>query len=198
MPTINYGTGTRNVSINDRWINIRITVAGAQGGNGGNDSAPGGTRGPGRKGTFSLPDSTPRTLTLRVGSQGGNGFGCVSNSGAGGGGSSSEVNDLSSIVTWDNIPDAFVPESAVTQHAVASRLLAEDTDWMALARGWDVEPTLNTTIAGGEVWNYHYDNGAGGVGYFRYIADDGSLDAFYSGFSDPTLSGFIVEKKIIL
>jgi len=88
MATINYGTGTSNVSINDRWINIRITVAGAQGGNGGNDTAPGGTRGPGRKGTFSLPDSTPRTLTLLVGSQGGNGFGCVSNSGAGGGGSS--------------------------------------------------------------------------------------------------------------
>lgn len=88
MASISFGTGTSTLVITDRWINIRLTVAGAQGGNGGNDSAAGGTRGPGRKGTFSLPDSTPRTLTLRVGSQGGNGFGCVSNSGAGGGGSS--------------------------------------------------------------------------------------------------------------
>lgn len=31
----------------------------------------------------------------------------------------SEVNDLSSIVTWANIPDANVPQSAVTQHEAA-------------------------------------------------------------------------------
>ena len=95
MPTLNYGTGNHSVTVSERWINILITVAGAQGGNGGSDSTPGGTRGYGRKGTFKLEGSNTsatgvaRTLTLRVGSQGGNGFGCVSNSGAGGGGSSS-------------------------------------------------------------------------------------------------------------
>ena len=34
-------------------------------------------------------------------------------------GGGAEVNDLSSVVTWANIPDANVPESAVTQHEAA-------------------------------------------------------------------------------
>jgi hypothetical protein len=96
MPQLNYGTGNHTVSVGERWINILITVAGAQGGNGGSDGGnPGGTRGYGRKGTFRLEGSNSnatgvaRTLYLRVGRQGGNGYGCVSNSGAGGGGSSS-------------------------------------------------------------------------------------------------------------
>lgn len=96
MPTLNYGTGNHTVSVSDRWINILITVAGAQGGNGGSDGGiPGGTRGYGRVATFRLEGSNAsatgvaRTLYLRVGSQGGNGYGCVSNSGNGGGGSSS-------------------------------------------------------------------------------------------------------------
>lgn len=95
MPTLNYGTGNHSVTVSERWINILITVAGAQGGNGGSDGGiPGGTRGYGRRGTFRLEGSNSaatgvaRTLTLRVGSQGGNGFGCVANGGNGGGGSS--------------------------------------------------------------------------------------------------------------
>lgn len=40
-----------------------------------------------------------------------------------------EANDLSSIVTWANIPDANVPESAVTQHQAALAILrAQLTD----------------------------------------------------------------------
>lgn len=96
MPQLNYGTGNHVVSVGERWINILITVAGAQGGNGGSDGGnPGGTRGYGRRATFRLEGSNTaatgvaRTLYLYVGSQGGNGYGCVSNSGAGGGGSSS-------------------------------------------------------------------------------------------------------------
>lgn len=90
MPTLNYGTGSHTVNVDERWINILVTVAGAQGGNGGSDGGvPGGTRGPGRVGTFRLNnDGFARTLYLRVGSQGGNGFGCVANGGNGGGGSS--------------------------------------------------------------------------------------------------------------
>jgi hypothetical protein len=34
-----------------------------------------------------------------------------------------EVNDLTSIVTWDDIPDANVPESAVTQHEAALTII---------------------------------------------------------------------------
>ena len=80
MPQLNYGTGNHTVSVGERWINILITVAGAQGGNGGSDGGnPGGTLGYGRKGTFRLEGSNSsatgvaRTLYLYVGSQGGNG-----------------------------------------------------------------------------------------------------------------------------
>ena len=53
--TLNYNPGTYTLTLPLLAINIVIQIAGAQGGNGGNDSAPGGTRGPGRKGEFSLP-----------------------------------------------------------------------------------------------------------------------------------------------
>lgn len=67
-------------------INIQVEVAGARGGNGGNDSAPGGTGGQGRKAILYLPNFIGRTLSWTLGSRGGDGFGCVSNSGAGSGG----------------------------------------------------------------------------------------------------------------
>ena len=85
--TLNYNPGTYTLTLPLLAINITIQLAGAQGGNGGGDGGiPGGTRGPGRKGEFSLPNNIERTLTLYVASQGGNGWGCVSNSGNGGGG----------------------------------------------------------------------------------------------------------------
>jgi len=40
----------------------------------------------------------------------------------GGGGGGSEVNDLTSIVTWANVPDANITESSVVQHSGALRL----------------------------------------------------------------------------
>jgi len=52
-----------------------------------------------------------------------------------------EVNDLSSVVTWANIPDANVPESAVTQHEAALAIVegqitgAAFTNWNN-AFGW--------------------------------------------------------------
>ena len=65
---------------------------------------------------------------------------------AGGGGS--EVNDLSSVVTWTNIPDANVPESAVTQHQ-SSLSIAETQvpDGSLLARNAGTE-----TITGSWTW----------------------------------------------
>lgn len=81
-------TQDSQISIPQNATNITVTVAAASGGNGGNDGNPGGTGGGGRWGTFVLSSFTARTLTLRIGQRGGDGFGCVSNSGAGGGGSS--------------------------------------------------------------------------------------------------------------
>ena len=82
-------TQDSTVNIPANATNITLFVAAGSGGTGGSDGNPGGTGGGGRWGTFVLPSFTARTLTLRIGSAGGNGFGCVSNSGAGSGGSSS-------------------------------------------------------------------------------------------------------------
>lgn len=40
----------------------------------------------------------------------------------GGGGSGAELNDLTSVVTWANVPDANITESSVVQHSGALRL----------------------------------------------------------------------------
>ena len=42
--------------------------------------------------------------------------------GGGGGGGGAELNDLTSIVTWANVPDANITESSVVQHSGALRL----------------------------------------------------------------------------
>lgn len=65
---------------------IGFTLAAGGGGVGGNDSAPGGQGGGGRKTILYFPSYQSRTVSWILGSKGGNGFGCVSNSGAGGGG----------------------------------------------------------------------------------------------------------------
>jgi hypothetical protein len=82
-------TSDTTVNIPANATNITLFVAAGSGGRGGDDGNPGGSGGGGRWGTFILPSFTPRTLTLRIGKKGGDGFGCVSNSGAGSGGSSS-------------------------------------------------------------------------------------------------------------
>jgi hypothetical protein len=55
---------------------------------------------------------------LKIGNGSGN-FASLSGIAGGGGGGGSEVNDLSSIVTWANVPDANITESSVTQHSGA-------------------------------------------------------------------------------
>lgn len=65
--------------------------------------------------------------------------------------------------------------------------------WTDLATGWNTEPVFNTALAGGDVYDYVYD---GPVTYYRYIANDGSLDAFYSGFDGVNLTGLVKEKQI--
>lgn len=65
--------------------------------------------------------------------------------------------------------------------------------WTDLATGWNTEPVFNTALVGGDVYDYVYD---GPVTYYRYIANDGSIDAFYSGFDGTNLTGLIKEKQI--
>jgi hypothetical protein len=83
-----YYRGTHTVAIPDRAINVRITIAGSQGGNGGVDgNNSGGTRGPGRKKSFRLNNTGfSRTLYFYIGKSGGNAS-SGSNTGRGSGGS---------------------------------------------------------------------------------------------------------------
>jgi hypothetical protein len=69
-------------------------------------------------------------------------------------------------------------------------------DWMTLTRGFKIEPTFNSTIAGGDVYNYVYESSPTDKTYYRYIATDGSEDAYYETFSGGNLSNLIAKKKI--
>ena len=81
-------TSSTTVNIPPWAINTTVELAGSSGGGGGTDAGgSGGGGGAGRKGILSLPDYTARTLTLTISRPGVAGFGCVANSGVGGGGS---------------------------------------------------------------------------------------------------------------
>ena len=67
--------------------------------------------------------------------------------------------------------------------------------WTDLATGWNTEPVFNMTLAGGDVYDYSYD---GPAIYYRYIANDGSEDAFYENFDGVNLTGLVKQKKIAI
>ena len=71
-------------------------------------------------------------------------------------------------------------------------------DWMTLTRGFKIEPVFNSTIAGGDVYTYVYESSPSDKTYYRYIATDGSEDAYYGTFSGGILSNLIAKKKIIV
>ena len=71
-------------------------------------------------------------------------------------------------------------------------------DWMTLTRGFKIEPVFNSTIAGGDVYTYVYESSPSDKTYYRYIATDGSEDAYYGTFSGGILSNLITKKKIIV
>jgi hypothetical protein len=62
---------------------------------------------------------------------------------------------------------------------------------MDLARGYTVAPTLFTTTATAEVYEYIYTTST----FYRNIKTDGTEDAFYS---DSALTIKLCDKKIIL
>lgn len=67
--------------------------------------------------------------------------------------------------------------------------------WTDLAVGWNAEPAFNTALAGGDVYTYTYDTG---ITYYRYIANNGSIDAFYDDFDGVNLTNLVKEKKITI
>lgn len=64
--------------------------------------------------------------------------------------------------------------------------------WSFYATTWSTEPTLNSSIAGGDVYDYTLD----GVTLYRFVPTtyDPTQDAFYSTFSAGVLSDIIVTR----
>jgi hypothetical protein len=71
-------------------------------------------------------------------------------------------------------------------------------DWMTLVRGYKTTPSLSASLSGGDVYTYTFSTTGTDLSYYRYIANDGSEDKFYSYFAGNTLSGLIASKAIIL
>lgn len=66
------------------------------------------------------------------------------------------------------------------------------TTWSYYATTWSVEPTLNTTITGGTVYDYTLD----GTTRYRFVPTvyDATEDAFYTTFGGGLLTGLIVSR----
>lgn len=64
--------------------------------------------------------------------------------------------------------------------------------WDYYATNWSVAPTLNSSITGGDVYDYTLD----GTTRYRFVPTtyDATQDAFYSTFSGGLLSGIIVTR----
>jgi len=82
--------------------------------------------------------------------------------------------------------------------SASSKIYGTIIDWMTLTRGFKIEPVFNSTIAGGDVYTYVYESSPSDKTYYRYIATDGSEDAYYETFSGGSLSNLIAKKKIII
>lgn len=71
-------------------------------------------------------------------------------------------------------------------------------DWITLVRGYNTTPTLLATIGTGDVYTYVYNSSPSNITYYRYIATDGTVDAFYTYFSGTSLSGLVASKSITI
>jgi len=102
--------------------------------------------------------------------------------------------------SWSSVYSNVQSNSGTYVTLTGTQTLTNKTvvDWMTLVRGYKTTPTLNTTIATGEVWNYVYTSSPSDKTYYRFIATDASEDSFYGNFSSGVLSNLITTKKIIL
>jgi hypothetical protein len=82
--------------------------------------------------------------------------------------------------------------------SASNKIYGTIIDWMTLTRGFKIEPTFNSSVAGGDVYTYVYESSPSDKTYYRYIATDGSEDAYYGTFSGGILSNLIAKKKIIV
>jgi len=97
------------------------------------------------------------------------------------------VSDVASTLTLDT--SGFGEDK--TFNSTTNTLTIDKYNWMDLARGYTVEPTLFTTTSTYEVYEYEYSTST----LYRKIMNDGSVDAFYS---ESGLINLLCSKKIIL
>ena len=71
-----------------------------------------------------------------------------------------------------------------------------DALWIRLASEWTVAPVFNSSIAGGDVYDYTY----GSTTYYRFVPTtyNPAQDAFYDTFSSGILSGEIANRGQII
>lgn len=102
--------------------------------------------------------------------------------------------------SWNSVYSNVQSNSGTYVTLTGTQTLTNKTvvDWMTLVRGYKATPTLNTTIATGEVWNYVYTSSPSDKTYYRFIATDGSEDAFYASFNGTAVSNLIARKGITL
>jgi hypothetical protein len=101
---------------------------------------------------------------------------------------------------WESVYTTVNSNSSTYVTLSATQKLTNKTviDWMTLVRGYNTTPTLLATIGTGDVYTYVYNSSPSNVTYYRYIATDGSVDAFYTYYSGSTLSGLVASKSITI
>ncbi len=110
----------------------------------------------------------------------------------------STVSSLSS--RWESVYTTVNSNSSTYVTLTGTQTLTNKTvvDWMTLVRGYNTTPTLLATIGTGDVYTYIYNSSPSNITYYRYIATDGTVDAFYTYFAGNTLSGLVASKSITL
>ncbi len=105
---------------------------------------------------------------------------------------------ISGVKTFTSVPKAAnapVDNDDLVNKQYADALTGAGFKWIDYTTGYNVEPVAVATTLPGEVYQYTY---LPGVTYYRYIANNGSEDAFYTSFVDPTLTGQIAKKKLTI
>jgi hypothetical protein len=101
---------------------------------------------------------------------------------------------------WESVYTTVNSNSSTYVTLTGTQTLKNKTvvDWMTLVRGYNTTPTLLATLASGEVYTYIYNSSPSNITYYRYIANDGSEDSFYSSFNGTIVSGLVASKSITL
>jgi hypothetical protein len=113
----------------------------------------------------------------------------------------STVNTVSGLSSrWESVYTTVNSNSSTYVTLTGTQKLTNKTvvDWMTLVRGYNTTPTLCATITTGDVYTYNYNSSPSNITYYRFIATDGTVDAFYTSFNGTSLSGLVASKSIII